>query len=202
MDRITLCGLIKIELPTYTVLISDGGFVYFGGETYQSEDPEFGVISGFEISGTAPDQAPGGKITFLTPSATAAAQLVSPGFQTSKLSIWLAEVDEATATVIGTPTILTLAQLDRGVISETMRSREVALEFVSLGERLMTINEGNSLNGTFHKRIFSGELGLDNAIGMGVTIAWGAASPARGVSSGSFGGGYNRFNGGGQVREQ
>lgn len=202
MERITLCGLIKIELPTYTVLISDGGFVYFGGETYQSEDPEFGVISGFEISGTAPDQAPGGKITFLTPSATAAAQLVSPGFQKSKLSIWLAEINEATATVIGTPKILTLAQLDRGVISETMRSREVALEFVSLGERLMTINEGNSLNGTFHKRIFSGELGLDNAIGMGVTIAWGAASPARGVSSGSFGGGYNRFNGGGQVREQ
>lgn len=202
MERITLCGLIKIELPTYTVFISDGGFVYFGGDTYQSEDAEFGVISGFEISGTAPDQAPGGKITFLTPSATAAAQLVSPGFQTSKLSIWLAEIDEATATVIGTPTILTLAQLDRGVISETMRSREVALEFVSLGERLMTINEGNSLNGTFHKRIFSGELGLDNAIGMAVTIAWGAASPARGVSSGSFGGGYNRFNGGGQVREQ
>ena len=202
MERITLCGLIKIELPTYTVFICDGGFVYFGGDTYQSEDAEFGVISGFEISGTAPDQAPGGKITFLTPSATAAAQLVSPGFQTSKLSIWLAEVDESTATVIGTPTILTLAQLDRGVISETMRSREVALEFVSLGERLMTLNEGNSLNGTFHKRIFSGELGLDNAIGMGVTIAWGAATPPRGVSSGSFGGGYNRFNGGGQVREQ
>lgn len=129
--------------------------------------------------------------------------MVSPGFQTSKLSIWLAEVDEATATVIGTPTILTLAQLDRGVISETMRSREVALEFVSLGERLMTINEGNSLNGTFHKRIFSGELGLDNAIGMGVTVAWGASAPPRGVASvGGFGGGYNKFNGGGQVREQ
>ncbi len=202
MERITLCGLIKIELPTYTVLISDGGFVYFDGDTYQSEDAEFGVISGFEISGTAPDQAPGGKITFLTPSATAAAQLVSPGFQTSKLSIWLAEIDEATATVIGTPTVLTLAQLDRGVISETMRSREVALEFVSLGERMMTINEGNSLNGTFHKRIFAGELGLDNAIGMGVTVAWGAASPARGVSSGGSGGGSTRFNGGGQVREQ
>jgi hypothetical protein len=201
MERITLCGLIKIELPTYTVLICDGGFVYYDGDTYQSADDEFGVISGFEISGTAPDQAPGGKITFLTPSADAAAQLVSPGFQTSKLSIWLAEIDEATATVIGTPTVLTLAQLDRGVISETMRSREVALEFVSLGERLMTINEGNSLNGTFHKRIFSGELGLDNAIGMGVTVAWGAAGPARGVTVGSSGGGRG-FSGGGQVREQ
>lgn len=201
MERITLCGLIKIELPTYTVLISDGGFVYFDGDTYQGEDAEFGVISGFEISGTAPDQAPGGKITFLTPSADAAAQLVSPGFQTSKLSIWLAEIDEATATVIGTPTVLTLAQLDRGVISETMRSREVALEFVSLGERLMTINEGNSLNGTFHKRLFAGELGLDNAIGMGVTVAWGAAGPARGVVVGSSGGGRG-FSGGGQVREQ
>lgn len=202
MDRITLCGLIKIELPTYTVLISDGGFVYYDGDTYQSSDAEFGVISGFEVSGTAPDQAPGGKVTFLTPSADAAAQLVSPGFQTSKLSIWLAEIDESTATVIGTPTILSLAQLDRGVISETMRSREVALEFVSLGERLMTINEGNSLNGTFHKRIFAGELGLDNAIGMGVTIAWGAAAPPRGVTSGVSGGSGNRRDIGGQVREQ
>ncbi len=195
MERVTLCGLIKIEMPDHTVRISDGGFVIFGGETYESEDPLFGVISGFEVSGTGPDQAPGGKITFLTPSATAAAALISPGFQTSKLSIWLAEINEATATVIGTPTILTLAQLDRGVISETMRSREVALEFVSLGERLMTINEGNSLNGTFHKRLFSGELGLDNAIGMGVTIAWGASGPARGVAYGDYGGGGGgRFN--------
>jgi hypothetical protein len=192
VDRITLCGLIKIELPTYTVLICDGGFVNYDGDTYLSADDEFGVISGFEISGTAPDQAPGGKITFLTPSADAAAQLVSPGFQTSKLSIWLAEIDEDTATVIGTPVILTLAQLDRGVISETMRSREVALEFVSLGERLMTINEGNSLNGTFHKRFFSGELGLDNAIGMGVTVAWGASGPTRGVTTGGAGGGGGR----------
>lgn len=187
MDRITLCGLIKIEFPSYTVRICDGGFVTFAGELYQSEDAQFGVISGFEISGTAPDQAPGGKITFLTPSATAAAQLVSPGFQTSKLSISLAEINEATATVIGTPIILTLAQLDRGVISETMRSREVALEFVSLGERLMIINEGNSLNGTFHKRLFPGELGLDNAIGMGVTVAWGASAPPRGVTGGNAG---------------
>lgn len=192
MERITLCGLIKIELPTHTILMSDGGFVNYLGDTYQSEDPVFGVISGFEINGTAPDQAPGGKITFLTPSASAAEQLVSPGFQKSKLSIWLAEINEATATVIGTPTILTLAQLDRGVISETMRSREVALEFVSLGERMMTINEGNSLNGTFHKRLFPGELGLDNAIGMGVTVAWGAAAPPRGVSYG--GGGRDPFN--------
>lgn len=192
MERITLCGLIKIELPTYTVLISDGGFVTYDGDVYQSEDAEFGVISGFEISGTAPDQAPGGKITFLTPSADAAAQLVSPGFQTSRLSIWLAEIDEDTATVIGTPVILTLAQLDRGVISETMRSREVALEFVSMGERLMTINEGNSLNGTFHKRFFAGELGLDNAIGMGVTVAWGAAGPTRGVTTGTGSGGGGR----------
>jgi hypothetical protein len=195
VDRITLCGLIKIELPDYTVLISDGGFVTYDGDTYQSEDPEFGVISGFEINGTSPDQAPGGKVTFLTPSADAAARLVSPGFQTSKLYIWLAEVDEATATVIGTPTVLTIAQLDRGVVSEKMRTREVALEFVSLGERLMTVNEGNSLNGTFHKRIFSGELGLDNAIGMNVTIAWGAASPPRGISAGFASGGRSFFNG-------
>lgn len=203
MERITLCGLIKIEFPDYSVFMSDGGFVYYNGDTYQSEDPEFGVVSGFEISGTSPDQAPGGKITFLTPSSGAAARLVSPGFQKSKLSIWLAEIDESTATVIGTPTILTLAQLDRGVITETMRTREVALEFVSLGERLMTVNEGNSLNGTFHKRIFPGELGLDNAIGMGISVAWGTSAPPRGVvSTGGFGNGYNGFNGGGQVRQQ
>ena len=115
MERITLCGLIKIEFPGYTALLSDGGFVNYAGDVYQSEDDTFGVISGFEISGTSPDQAPGGKLTFLTANADAAAQLVAPGFQTSKLSIWLAEIDEATATVIGTPTVLTLAQLDRGV---------------------------------------------------------------------------------------
>lgn len=189
MDTITLSGLVKIEFPGRTVRICDGAFVDFAGERYISEDDVFGVISGFEVTGQEADMAPGGKISFLTPSPNAAAQLTSPGFQNSLLRIWLAEVNPATNAVTGNPKLLVFAQLDRPIVKEGKGYTSVELEFVGKGERLMLFNEGNTLNGTHHKRLFPGELGFDNAIGMNVVKTWGVASPPRGVSYGSYGGG-------------
>lgn len=189
MDHITFAGLIRIAFPGRTVCICDGGYIDFNGERYFSDDEVFGVIAGFEITGTGADEAPGGKITFLTPSPNAAAELTSPGFQKSLLQIWMAEVDPASASVVGTPKQLVHAQLDRPIVKEGRGYTRVEIEFVGKGERLMMLNEGNWLNGTFHKRLFPGEYGFDNAIGMNVTKAWGVATPPRGVSTYSSGGG-------------
>ena len=118
MDTITLAGLIRIAMPAYTIRICDGAFIDFDGERYLSDDPVFGVIAGFEITGQEADMAPGGKLTFLTPSPEAAAQLTAPGFQRSIVKIWLAEINTATMTVIGTPKLMVYGQLDRPLVKE------------------------------------------------------------------------------------
>jgi hypothetical protein len=52
--------------------------------------------------------------------------------------------------------------------------------FVSRLERLFSINEGNSLSPRFHKTVWPGELGEDNATGVGVAVAWGVEGAPRG----------------------
>jgi hypothetical protein len=42
--------------------------------------------------------------------------------------------------------------------------------------RLLERNIGNSLNSAFHKSIWPGETGHDNADGLGRQIAWGVES--------------------------
>src|SRR3546814_7709774 len=54
---------------------------------------------------------------------------------------------------------------------------EVAVSVVSLAERLFELNIGNSLNSAWHKSVWPGELGHDNATGLSIPVAWGVESP-------------------------
>src|SRR3546814_8736110 len=47
-------------------------------------------------------------------------------------------------------------------------SRELAVSVVSLAERLFELNIGNSLNSAWHKSVWPGELGHDNATGLSI----------------------------------
>src|SRR3546814_14440890 len=57
---------------------------------------------------------------------------------------------------------------------------EVAVSVVSLAERLFELNIGNSLNSAWHKSVWPGELGHDNATGLSIPVAWGVESPRSG----------------------
>src|SRR3546814_9368912 len=50
-------------------------------------------------------------------------------------------------------------------------------DLVSLAERLFELNIGNSLNSAWHKSVWPGELGHDNATGLSIPVAWGVESP-------------------------
>src|SRR3546814_15904051 len=54
---------------------------------------------------------------------------------------------------------------------------EVAVSVVSLAERLFELNIGNSLNSAWHKSVWPGELGHDNATGLSIPVEWGVESP-------------------------
>jgi len=56
-------------------------------------------------------------------------------------------------------------------------------------ERLLLRNSGNSLSAAWHKSIWPGETGHDQATGLKTPVAWGVAAPPGGVSGGGYGGG-------------
>jgi hypothetical protein len=189
-DAITIAGLVKIELPIRTLYLSDGGQVKWGAETYQESDADFGSIYAFEPQREGfGDMAPGSVLTFVPADGAAAATLSQPTYQNSRMRLWLAEVD-ATGNVTGTPELIEDMLLDSTVLRVNRGERILDLGMISRAEKLFLANEGNGCTARFHKSVWPGELGLDNANGAQVTVAWGVESPPRGSVSGanSFGG--------------
>lgn len=185
MDRIFLSGLMEMQLRDgRNIRLCDGGFLEFGGNVYRSSDPDFGTIGSMEaFSEGVGDSVPSFKLTFLPASTAAASDISAPGMQGSIARFWIAEVDADTGLIIGDPDLMFDGQIDQTVLRIGKSKRELDIDFVSTAERLFSINEGNSLNPRFHKVVNPGELGEDNATGLGVSVAWG--TEAQGSSSAS-----------------
>lgn len=197
MNTVALVGLLKIELPAATVRLCDGGVIYWGAETFRAKDPLFGTIGNFgELGEGIGDEVPAFEITFLPPEGVDPEDLAAEGYQTARVSIWIAEFDPATSAVIGTPDLMFLGQLDMIELSVDGsggdKRRELQCSVVSLAERLFTRNEGNTLSEAFHKSVWPGETGQDSANGLTITVAWGTESAGQGRPSffnpGSWGG--------------
>lgn len=180
MDRILLAGLMKMELPGYTVRLCDGGFVPWGAETYRSVDVRFGTIGGFDVPEEGVDAIiPSGTLTMLPSSDSAVADLAQPAHQGSRTRLWIAEVDEATGQIVGEPDLQADWMLDRSTLKSKRGERSLAIDMVSAAQRLLAKVEGVVLSSASHSAIFPGERGFDNGTGLETSFAWGVASPPR-----------------------
>ncbi len=177
MNTVALIGLMKMELPDATVRLCDGGFIEYDSETYRSFDPVFGTIASIDaLSEGVGDEVPALEVTFYPHGDAEPSDLSQPGFQTARTRFWIGEYDVEAGTLDGTPDLVFDGQLDRTQLI-VGRERTLSCSIVSLAERLFELNIGNSLNPNWHKSVWSGELGHDNATGLSVPVAWGAASP-------------------------
>lgn len=182
MERILLVGLMKLEMPDRVVLLCDGGFMNWNGETYVGADPEFGTLAGFEaLTEGVGDEAPAGSLTMLPPTTAAAVTISQPGFQGSRLRLWIAEVEESSGLIIGEPDLQCDWQLDRTTLRIGKGDRRLELGCVSRSQRLLARSEGNVMSSAFHSSVWPGETGHDNAVGLEASFAWGAPSQPRGV---------------------
>ncbi|PNU02523.1 hypothetical protein [Novosphingobium guangzhouense] len=169
---------MKIELPDRDVRMCDGGFLYWGDDLYECFDEIFGTIGQAEtFEEKTGDEAPGGKLTFLPPSASAGAALANPAYQGSRLRFWLGEYDPMTGRVTGTPDLTADLSIDTVTVKASKGSRAVDIEFESAAKRLFMVLRGNALSDRFHQSCYPGELGMSNATGMPRSTAWGAATP-------------------------
>lgn len=183
MQSVALAGLLKIELPEATVRLCDGGLIRWGAEVFRARDALFGTIGGFgEVSEGVGEEVPAFDITFLPPDGVDPNDLAAPGYQTARVSVWIAEFDPATSAVIGTPDLMFLGQLDEIELAIDRSTRELTCSVVSLAERLFNRNEGNTLSEAFHKSVWPGETGMDAANGLSVTVAWGVESASQGYT--------------------
>lgn len=181
MESVALVGLLKIELADATVRLCDGGIIKWGSETFTAKDPLFGTIASLsEVNEGVGEEVPAFEVTFNPPETSLADDLASPGYQTSRVSVWIAEYNPATGSVTGTPTLMFLGQLDQIELGISRDSRDLGTTVVSFAERLFNRNEGNSLSEAFHKSVWPGETGMDAANGLSITVAWGAESAGQG----------------------
>lgn len=198
MDIVTLAGLVKIELPDATLRLCDGAFVKWDAETFTSSDTDFGTIGSIEpVDEGVGDEIPALRMNFLPISTAAAADLSRPEYQGCRVRMWIAEVDLETNEVVGDPSLEFDGQADSTDLVIDRGTRELEMDIVSAAERLFLVNEGNTLSPRFHKSLYPGELGQDNAIGVGVGVAWGTALPAQTYGTG-YGGGSEGGGGGGR----
>ena len=190
MNAIGLTGLVKIELPDQTVRLCDGAFFNYQDELYQSEDDTFGTIGSLRaMSIGVGNIVPALVLTLLPPDGTAVGQISRPGNQTSRVTFSIAEYD-ANSGLISSGAVFFDGQLDQTILDVGEGGRTLTISVVSLAERLFERNIGNSMNSTWHKSVWPGELGQDNATGLAQPVAWGTESQG-GVRSGSgvtFGG--------------
>jgi hypothetical protein len=183
MSAVALTGLVQIDLPETTLRYCDGGFFVFGGETFRSEDPMFGTIGALQtMREGVGDTVPALTMTLLPANDAAPADISKPGHQTSRVRFWIAEYDVATG-VIGSSEVMFDGQIDRTNLTVGRGTKTLDVSIVSLAERLFEGNIGNTLNPTWHKSVWPGETGHDNATGLSVPVAWGTENPGRGGSS-------------------
>lgn len=197
MQIVTLAGLVRIDLPEAELCLCDGAFVIWGADRYESSHPDFGTIGSMEpIEEGAGDEIPALRMTFLPKDTAAAADLSRPEWQGCRVRMWIAEVNIETFEVVGDPDLMFDGQLDSTELVIDRGTRELEMDIVSAAERLFVINEGNTLSPRFHKSLYPGELGEDNATGVGIGVAWGTALPAQ-----TYGSGFSYGGGGGGGRE-
>lgn len=190
MQTIGLIGLLKIELPDATMRLCDGGFVEFDGETYTSVDPTFGTIASLQaLTEGVGEEIPALELSLNPAGDSAPADLSQPGFQRSTVRLWIGEYDVDAGTLTGDPDLLFFGQIDQTVLRIGRSVRDLAMTIVSPLERLFLRNEGNSLSPVFHKSVWPGETGHDNATGLTVAVAWGVESSSGASSAGSASGG-------------
>ena len=195
MSAVSLTGLIRIELPNRTLRFCDGGFFEFNGEIYESEDEVFGTIGQFEtMSEGVGDIVPAITMTLLPPDQTAAIDLSTPGNQTSRAVLTIAEYDVDTGQIITSETQFD-GQIDQTIFTIGRDKKQVATSIVSLAERLFAGNIGNTLNPSFHKSLFPDETGHDNATGLSKPVAWGTETPRSGGAGGYGGSGFGGSSG-------
>ncbi len=177
---------VRIELNSGPVinLIDGSGVASFqvNGQSvdFTGYDPTFGSLGAANsIAERVADGAPQFSVTLMPPSENATGTLNDPLQQGSKLYAWWGLYDDEVGAVIGAPELLWNGRLDTVKTNFDANVMRVEVATVSAFDRLFVAEEGQRLNGEWHKSIWPGETGLDAVYDAQSDIFWGQEAPAK-----------------------
>jgi hypothetical protein len=178
-DAPFLFGAVEIVFPDYTLRVLDGsGELTIGGNLFVGLDPVFGALDTISThEESMGDEAPELTIGFLPPDASAAATLASALMQGSLVRIMMGAFDPSSNSVIGTPEVLFLGEIDVPTIEIAKGQRSVSYTVVSVFERLFEVAEGERASDGWHQSIWPGEKGLEFVTGTVKNLYWMAKRP-------------------------
>ena len=197
-----LTGLLKIELPDSTVLLSDGGVTVYNGDTYTATDPVVGSLASIDmISEGIGQEIPALDIGFAPTSNIAVTALSQGAIQQSRVRLYLAEYDASTGLVVGTPELRFIGFVDQPRVEYSFRQFSLLMTAAPDLEAMFFDDTGNGFSSAFHKSLYPGETGHDNATGLQIPVAWGVGGPATasGTTGVGVGGGSSASGGGGKA---
>ena len=195
-----LTWLLRLDLPSGSVFLSDGGVTQWEGNTYRPEDDTIGGIGQLgSITEGMGSEMPELEIVFAPPSNAALTPLQAGAFQRVPVRLWLAEFNPSTGAVVGTPDLRFAGKMDRVRQQFGLRQLSIVASCVPELEALFFSDDGNGLSAEFHKSIYPGETGHDQATGLVIPVSWGVENGNRGSgtsgggrgSAGAFGEGFN-----------
>lgn len=187
-NAVTIACFLKWELPERNVLLCDGGMLEYSSEPYQSEDVDFGAIhTPSPIDAAFGDVAEAGQVVLAPQGEAAVTDWWRDDLFDTRLRIWLGNVD-ADGYTVSNATLLADLLVDTYERRQNSGGEELlGLDLIGRAEKLFLINEGNVLSQRFHQSVFAGEDGMNNCTDLTGYLAWGAATPPRGSTSGGGG---------------
>lgn len=193
-----LTWLLRLDLPTGSIYLSDGGVTTWSGNTYVPEHDTIGAIAQIgEVTEGFNPELPEQEIVFAPPSNAALAPLQSGAYRRSAMRLWLAEYNPATGAVVGTPELRFAGRMDRVRQQFALRQLQIIVSFVAETEVLLFADDGNGLSAAFHKSVYPGETGHDQATGLVTSVTWGVEGGRGGAGSGTTGNQGGGGSGGG-----
>ncbi len=180
----TKATLVRLDLSTGPICLTDGGFVGFGGETYHGRHPVHGVLSSVgSIKDGAEAETTRIEITILPDDASTAAELGDPSQQGARVQWWEAVINPATGALVGVPLLKFDGEIDKPRLS-VGDGWAITLECGTQAERQLEPNADWRLNDAFHQTIWPGETGLIHATDTEKRIYWRQQPPSGSVKYG------------------
>ena len=185
-----LTKLVSITLLDRTVYLSDGGVTVFDGNVYVPSDPVIGSIQRYgELTYGFGDELPEWEFILSIPSNSALTPLQSAAKQALPVRYWFVEYDAENGEVTGIAHSEFSGRLDRVRQQFGFQQLGAVISCVAENEALLKSDDGNGLSAEFHKAVYPGETGHDQATGLVQTVTWGVESVRRGGRAGGGGGG-------------
>jgi hypothetical protein len=159
-------------------LFGGSGEITVSGKNFLGDDPTYGVLAALEpVTDGMGDQAPALRVTINPKTADAGAELAGQDMQGKTVLVWLAALDRTTGTSIDAPVLVYAGEVDQGVVTVGQGTRAVALDTVSVWERLFDNDDAVRLTNAYHQKCWPGETGFEFVTAVARQLPWGQDLP-------------------------